>query len=116
MKKKGGDGFIVEGCKETGMGNSQERGEGAILTREEKKKIEGKRSYIIGSNTNNKIIKFLFILVLLCKIFFKNNSMVHPCRIDNSITLHGHGITPIPYNLQDPPPCLIHDNHTQNNK
>jgi hypothetical protein len=29
------------------MGNSQERGEGAILTREEKKKIEGKRSYII---------------------------------------------------------------------
>ena len=47
MKKKGGDGFIVEGCKETGMGNSQERGEGAILTREEKNKIEGKRSYII---------------------------------------------------------------------
>jgi hypothetical protein len=42
--------------------------------------------------------------------------MVHPCRIDNSITLHGQGITPIPYNLQDPPPCLIHDNHTQNNK
>jgi hypothetical protein len=47
MKKKGGDGFIAEGCKETGMGNSQERGEGALLTREKKKKIEGKRSYII---------------------------------------------------------------------
>ena len=37
--------------------------------------------------------------------------MVHPCQIDNSITLHGHGITP--NTLQDPPPCLIHDNHTQ---
>jgi hypothetical protein len=47
MKKKGGDRFIVEGCEETGMGNSQERGEKAILTREKKKKIEGKRSCII---------------------------------------------------------------------
>jgi hypothetical protein len=38
MKKKGGDGFIVEGCKETGMENSQEREERSLLTREKKKK------------------------------------------------------------------------------
>lgn len=43
MKKKGGDGFGVERCKETCMGNSQERREGAVLTREKKKTQKGKR-------------------------------------------------------------------------
>jgi hypothetical protein len=45
MKKKGGDRFIVEGCKETGMGNSQERGEGALLTREKKNNRREKELY-----------------------------------------------------------------------